>query len=123
MEISRSRPTGEEESYPAMTQELFEFILDMFPRSLMWEESENETDKKFKNICGKVKRVFPDYCRDHESWVKSAHYILFYEFLKTLMENPKIFTHARELALSLLFDRFSTAIDRAEEEMKRKIAV
>jgi len=117
--MGETRSPGGEETYPTMTPELFEFFLNIFPPCPKWEDSENETERKFKEICGMVKRLYPGHCKTTEEWVKTAHHLTFYDFLKTLMDNPKIYTPARERALSWLFDRFSLAIDRAEEENRR----
>ena len=110
-----------ETPYPTMTPDIFEFLSSTLPPEGNFTEAEME--QKFKAICREVKRVFPDYCRDSAAWVKSAHYLLFYDFLKSLVETPRLFTPGREGALSWLFDRFSLAIDRAEEESRRLKAV
>lgn len=121
LKISERENEREERDYPVMTPDIFEFLSSTLPAEGGFTEAELED--KFRAICREVKRVFPDYCRDSEAWVKSAHYLLFYGWTKTLTETPHLLTPSRLKAWDWLFDRFSQAIDRAESESRRLKAV
>jgi len=106
------------EKYPVLTFDFFNFLFSFLPPEGIF--SEDEMERKFKAISRGTKKVYPDYCRDSESWIKSTHNLLFYDFLKSLLEPPQILTPGREWGLSWLFDRFSLGIDKAEEQTQKK---
>jgi len=106
------------EEYPVMTPEFFAFISLLIPRT--GDFSEWDMEAIYKAICREVRQKYPDYCTDSESWIKSAHKLFFYDLTKVWTENPTLQTPSRLRAWEWLFDRFSLAIDRAEEESRRR---
>lgn len=111
---SEPEPPPEEDSYPVMKPALFGFISILLPRGKIF--GEEELDLIFKKICWKVKNLYPDYCQTKREWIKTSHKLFFYDFTKVWVEYPHFQTADRIKAWEWLFDRFSTTLDKVENE-------
>lgn len=106
--------------YPEMVPALSEFFLSILPPEGNWKESEMEG--KFKAYNREVKKLYPEYCKNAESWVKTSHKLLFHDYTKTLTENPRWQTPSLLKSWGWLFDRFSLALDKIEGESKDRLS-